>query len=201
MRHGPRDDPERIRLALAESRRFAHRTDEDALPAPTAAGSPPPKTGSELDAYLLAGITEFWRAYRQYAGVLHFVYLTGSDPLGYTSDHFRDVEKLQLDPPFQDYLSNAFARLGVYLSFWKPTLSPSKQTLQVMLVNDDNDVAAGTLTVSLQSKSGEEAARSETPFRIAGLGQTTMYINLDVPNSPGDFILEAKADAEKASPR
>ena len=154
----------------------------------------------ELNAYLLAGITEFWRAYRQYAGVLHFVYLTGSDPLGYTSDHFRDVEKLQLDPHFQDYLSNAFAPLGVYLSFWKPTLSPSKQTLQVMLVNDDNDVAAGTLTVSLQSKSGEEAARSETPFRIAGLGQTTMYINLDVPNSPGDFILEAKADAGKGEP-
>ena len=46
----------------------------------------------ELNAYLLAGITEYWRAYRQYAGVLHFGYLTSSDPEGYTSDHFRDVQ-------------------------------------------------------------------------------------------------------------
>jgi hypothetical protein len=69
------------------------------------------------NAYLLAGITEFWRAYRQYAAVLHFVYLTSSDPLGYTSDHFRDVEKLDLDPYFRDYMSQAFAPLGVYLSF------------------------------------------------------------------------------------
>ena len=37
-----------------------------------------------LNAYLLGGITEYWRAYRQYAGVLHFVYLTSSDPAGYT---------------------------------------------------------------------------------------------------------------------
>src|SRR6267378_7415658 len=65
----------------------------------------------ELNAYLLAGITEYWRAYRQYAGVLHFVYLTGSDPGGYTADHFRDVEKLELNPEFFDYMSNAFAPL------------------------------------------------------------------------------------------
>src|ERR1035438_3279472 len=33
-----------------------------------------------MQAYLLGGETEFWRAYRRYAGVLHFVYLTASDP-------------------------------------------------------------------------------------------------------------------------
>ena len=38
----------------------------------------------DLNAYLLAGLTEYWRAYRHYAGVLHFVYLTGSNPGGYT---------------------------------------------------------------------------------------------------------------------
>ena len=73
-------------------------------------------------AYLLGGITEYWRAYRQYAGVLHFVYLMSSDPLGYTADHFRDIEKLELDPYFRDAMSNAFAPLGVYLSFWQPDI-------------------------------------------------------------------------------
>src|SRR6185369_6367843 len=44
-----------------------------------------------MNAYLLGGITEYWRAYRHFAGVLHFVYLMSSDPLGYTADHFRDI--------------------------------------------------------------------------------------------------------------
>ncbi len=153
-----------------------------------------------LNAYLLAGITEFWRAYRQYAAVLHFVYLTGSDPLGYTSDNFRDVEKLELDPHFRDYMSQAFAPLGVYLNFWQPQLTPGKRTFQVLLVNDEYQPASGTLTISLATKSGSELARAQKPFRVAALGQTTLYIDLDIPNAPGDAMLQAKADAGKAPP-
>ena len=42
--------------------------------------------------------------------------------MGYTSDHFRDVENLELEPHFDDYMSQAFPPLGVYLNFWQPTL-------------------------------------------------------------------------------
>src|ERR1019366_6759191 len=153
-----------------------------------------------LNAYLLAGITEFWRAYRQYAAVLHFVYLMSSDPLGYTADHFRDVEKLELEPHFRDYMSHAFAPLGVYLSFWQPKLAAGKQTFQVMLVNDEYHAAAGSVTVSLLSASGSEAARAQAPFQVGSLGQTTLYIDLDVPHTPGDFLLQAKADAGNGRP-
>jgi beta-galactosidase len=153
-----------------------------------------------MNAYLLAGITEFWRAYRQYAAVLHFVYLMSSDPLGYTADHFRDVEKLELEPHFRDYMSHAFAPLGVYLSYWQPKLAAGKQTFQVMLVNDEYNAAAGSVTLSLQSKSGDEAARVQAPFQVSSLGQTTLYIDLDVPNTPGDFLLQAKAEAGKGRP-
>ena len=153
-----------------------------------------------LNAYLLAGITEFWRAYRQYAAVLHFVYLMSSDPLGYTADHFRDVEKLELEPHFRDYMSHAFAPLGVYLSFWQPKLAAGKQTFQVMLVNDEYHAAAGSVTVSLLSASGGEAARAQAPFQVGSLGQTTLYIDLDVPHTPGDFLLQAKADAGNGKP-
>ena len=164
---------------------------------------PPNATAEDrfaLNAYLLGGITEFWRAYRQYAAVLHFVYLMSSDPLGYTADHFRDVEKLELEPHFRDYMSHAFAPLGVYLSFWQPKLPAGKRTFQVMLVNDEYHSAAGTLTVSLQSKSGDEAARAQAPFQVAALGQTTLYIDLEVPNTPGDFLLRATADAGNGKP-
>src|ERR1035437_3475518 len=153
-----------------------------------------------LNAYLLAGITEFWRAYRQYAAVLHFVYLMSSDPLGYTADHFRDVEKLELEPHFRDYMSHAFAPLGVYLSFWQPKLPAGKRTFQVMLVNDEYHAAAGSVTVSLLSASGGEAARAQAPFQVGSLGQTTLYIDLDVPHTPGDFLLQAKADAGNGKP-
>lgn len=137
---------------------------------------------------------------RQYAGVLHFVYLMSSDPQGYTADHFRDVEKLELEPHFRDYMSHAFAPLGVYLSFWQPKLAAGKKTFQVMLVNDEYEAAAGTVTLSLQSKSGGDVAHAETPFEIGSLGQTTLYVDLDVPNTLGDFLLEARAAARKGKP-
>jgi hypothetical protein len=153
-----------------------------------------------LNAYLLAGITEFWRAYREYAGVLHFVYLMSSDPAGYTSDHFRDVEKLELDPHFRDYMSQAFAPLGVYLSFFQPEVAPGKRTFRVMLVNDEYQEASGTLTISLERKGAGEVARAQKPFTVGALGQTTFDIDLDLPNTPGDFLLQAKADRGKGQP-
>ena len=70
-----------------------------------------PEEKFELNAYLIGGLTEFWRAYRNYAGVLHFVYLTCSYPGVYTSDHFRDVETLELEPHFKNYVAEAFNRL------------------------------------------------------------------------------------------
>src|SRR5512147_2914951 len=91
----------------------------------------------DLYAYLLAGKTEFWRAHRHYAGIIHFVYLTCSYPGVYTADHFADVTKLKLDPAFADYLAEAFKPLGVYLNFFQPTLAPgTSRTFKVMLVND-----------------------------------------------------------------
>jgi len=145
-----------------------------------------------LNAYLLGGITEFWRAYRQYAGVLHFVYLMSSDPLGYTADHFRDVEKLELEPNFRDYMSQAFAPLGVYLSFWQPKLAPGKHTFHVMLVNDRPEADAGRLSLSLQDKSARELVHTEVPFQIGSLGQTTMYLDLDIPNATGESLVIAR---------
>ena len=147
-----------------------------------------------LNAYLLAGITEYWRAYRQYAGVLHFVYLTSSDPEGYTSDHFRDVERLELNSDFFDYMSNAFSPLGVYLNFWQPTLTAgSKQSLEVMMINDEPRPVEGTLTIALEAENGEQVEHETTKFSLAALGQQTYYIDFPVTRTTGKFLLEAIA--------
>jgi len=147
-----------------------------------------------LDAYLLAGITEYWRASRLYAGVLHFVYLTSCEPGGYTCDNFRDVQKLELDPDFRDYMSNAFAPLGVNLRFWHPALKPGETvSLPVVLTNDDPHPAQGTLAVVLESASGSVAARRDTAFSIPPLGQRTYIIDFPVPRVTGAYILKAAA--------
>jgi beta-galactosidase len=144
----------------------------------------------DLNAYLLAGITEYWRAYRRYAGVLHFVYLTSSDPAGYTSDHFRDVIKLALQPAFQDYMSNAFAPVGVNLSFWQPTVkSGSSRSLPVMLVNDEDREIEGTLTLALENMQKEKVVAQTAAFKIAPLGQKTIYNDFVFPKTTGDFLL------------
>ncbi|MGA8763982.1 MAG: glycoside hydrolase family 2 TIM barrel-domain containing protein, partial [Candidatus Sulfotelmatobacter sp.] len=153
-----------------------------------------------LNAYLLAGLTEYWRAYRQYAAVLHFVYLTSSDPAGYTSDHFRDVQKLELHPEFRDYMSNAFAPVGVYLSFWRPTIeAASLQSLPVMLVNDEDREVEGTLTLALENAKGERVATQTAKFKMAPLGQETSYTDFKFPQTTGDFLLRAIIEYKKDS--
>jgi beta-galactosidase len=151
-----------------------------------------PQQRLELNAYLLAGITEYWRAYRNYAGVLHFVYLTSSEPSGYTSDHFEEVQKLKLHSDFHDYLSNAFAPVGVYLSFWQPTVeSGAVQPLRIMLVNDEDRAVKGSLTLVLDTTQGQQVAQQTANFKVAPLGQDTIYQNFHFPGTTGDFVLQA----------
>lgn len=76
-----------------------------------------PQDRLALNAYLLAGKTEFFRAHREYAGVLHFVDLTFCYPNAYTCDHFQDVRSLTLEPGFADYVREAFKPRGVRINF------------------------------------------------------------------------------------
>jgi hypothetical protein len=146
-----------------------------------------------MNAYLLGGLTEFWRAYRNYAGVLHFVYLTSCYPGAYTCDHFEDVENLKLQPEFADYVGEAFKPLGVYLNFWQRTLAEGDREFVVMMVNDEPQTAAGKLALSLEDDSGECVERSESRFSIAPLGQETYRMELKVPAVKGKFTLKAAA--------
>src|SRR5882724_4752742 len=151
-----------------------------------------PQQRLALNAYLLAGITEYWRAYRRYAGVMHFVYLTASDAGGYTSDHFRDVKSLELHSEFRDYMSNAFSPVGVYLSYWQPvTPAGPAKSLPVMLVNDEDREVHGALTLALEKASGERVASTKTNFTLAPLGQQTIHLDFEFPRSTGDFLLRA----------
>ena len=148
-----------------------------------------------LSAYLLGGMTEFWRAHRNFAGVLHFVYLTYNKPEGYTSDHWRDVEKLDLDPYFADYVSEAFKPLGVYVNFWQFTLDAgSEHSYAVMLVNDYDKPVKGKLALSFESAGGQMTSTQEVLFELNPLGQMTYVLPLTSPKVKGDYLLKAMAN-------
>jgi hypothetical protein len=154
----------------------------------------------DMYSYLLGAKTEFWRAHRQYAGIIHFVFLTCSYPGVYTADHFADVTKLKLDPAFADYLGEAFKPLGVYLNFFQPTLhAGATREFTVMMVNDENRRLEGQLTLTLETKSGKVLASVQQPFTIAELGAATHRITLAIPHAAGACVLEAVARARGQS--
>jgi hypothetical protein len=148
----------------------------------------------DLYSYLLAGKTEFWRAHRHYAGIIHFVYLTCSYPGVYTADHFEDVPRLKLDPAFADYMGEAFKPLGVYLNFFQPTLPSGKsRSFKVMLVNDHSRPMRGKVRLRLENAQGKAVARAEQNFQLDALGEQSLEIVLAVPAVEGQFTLKAIA--------
>jgi hypothetical protein len=148
----------------------------------------------DLYSYLLGAKTEFWRAHRHYAGIIHFVYLTCSYPGVYTADHFADVTRLKLDPAFADYMGEAFKPLGVYLNFFQPTLAPrSQRTFKVMLVNDQSRPVSGRLALALLDAKGRTVAHADQPFAMESLGDQSLEIALAIPAGTGRHTLRATA--------
>jgi beta-galactosidase len=153
-----------------------------------------PQQRLEADGYLVGGLTEFWRAHRFYAGVLHFVYLTSCYQGAYTCDHFEDVASLKLHPGFEKYVGEAFKPLGVYVNFWQPKLKAgANRRFTVMMINDDSENATGKLVLSLEREDGTEVARKERPFTLNALGQQTYEVDLEVPAAHGKCALKATA--------
>jgi len=147
-----------------------------------------------MQAYLLAGETEYWRAHRRYAGVLHFVYLTTSAPNAFTSDHFTDVKALTLEPHFADYMTQAFKPLGVYINFWHEELAPNEmETLMVMMVNDLAQPRAGILRLQFLDERGKSASSVQIPFHLEALGADSYNITVRTPPETGKYTLMATA--------
>jgi beta-galactosidase len=149
-----------------------------------------------LQAYLLGGETEFWRAYRRYAGVLQLVYLTASDPKAFTSDEFRDLQTVQVEPPLAKAIEQAFNPLGVYLNFWQPALPAEQRGFTIAMVNDEDRPRSGTLRLSFTDAGGKEAVAEDLPFSLARLGAQPYVVSMKAPATPGNYSLQAIAIPE-----
>lgn len=144
-------------------------------------------------AYLMGGLTEYWRAYRQYAGVMFYTYLALDDPRAFTCDYFCDVERGILEPHFADYMREASKPLGVYIRFWQPSL-PTGQSRRydVMLVNDTHEAARGRLELSWELD-GKVVKQAVTPYTVPAAGQQTCQLDLATPQRGGEYMLKARA--------
>lgn len=148
-------------------------------------------------AYDIAAETEFFRATRRFAAVLHFAYLSESHPGGYTSDPFRDVRALQLDPHFAAFAAEAFKPLGVCLDFFQSKLTRgSTRTFAVKLVNDRPHALQGRIVLKLASRQGEVLAQSEARFALGAFGDGTVELSCAIPERLGPCWLNASARAD-----
>ena len=151
----------------------------------------------ELCGYTLAELTEFWRSTRRYAGVMYLAYLDADFP-GLncnTCDNFRDVQRLQLEPRFEDYMGEASKPLGVCIKYYLPSDLPNvERSYRVILTNDTYEPAQGKVELVWRTEAGDRVlARGERAFEVAALGQTNCDISLKTPSAPGKYVLVAKA--------
>ncbi len=152
-----------------------------------------------LYARLLAAKTEFWRAQRECAGVLHFCGLgysrAGDKPRpegGATSDHFIDLEKLTFEPNFEKYVRDAFAPVGLMLDYWGQDLPAGKEhEFKVVVINDLYENWQGRVRLRLLRNNDAITIRY-LPCTVAALGRETLSFRQPVPQEPGDYVVMAE---------
>jgi len=148
----------------------------------------------ELAAYLLGIETEYFRAHRNYAGVLHFTFLTGNFDHVITGDLFSDIETLEIHEPYKKYLIEAFRPLGVFINFTKKTIGEGTYLkIPVMMVNDEYMDLKGKLTLELNNEQGEIIYSGTKEFNVISLGQHTYEFNVRFPEIKGKYKLIAEA--------
>jgi hypothetical protein len=146
-------------------------------------------------AYMTAAETEYFRAHRNYAGVLHFVYLTGDYAGSATGDILQDANIPTVDPYFSKYLTQAFKPLGVYLNFWRTSLAADTTCkFAVMLTNDTYKADSGELKILIARKDdGQIVLENSQPYRVEDISGKSYLYKLHFPLKAGAYVMTATA--------
>ncbi|MCF7707412.1 MAG: hypothetical protein K9N52_00740 [Verrucomicrobia bacterium] len=155
----------------------------------------------------LAALTEFWRAHREAAGVLHFCGLGYSRPGfqsrpegGATSDHFIDLERLELEPNFVEYVKDAFSPVGLMVDFWKSEVEGgSTESVDVHIINDLLEKRSIELKLVLL-KGNDIVSRQSQKNVIEPLGKNIVEFSVKMPDTPGDYTIAAQFNDASGEP-
>ena len=159
-----------------------------------------------LYAKYLAALTEFWRAGRECAGVLHFCGLgysrAGDKPRpqgGATSDHFIDLENLTFEPNFERYVRDAFSPIGLMIDFWAEQLEAgSQQKFDIVLINDLPMPYKGPVRLVIE-RDGKTVAEKSKNCQIDGFGRIVLPFDMDIPKEEGQYQLVAELTLRDSS--
>ncbi len=148
----------------------------------------------------LAAMTEFWRARRKCAGVMHFCGLGHSRPGGITSDNFADLATLEFDPYFYKYVRDSFAPVSVVLDLWKEQVEPAARlTVPVIVVNDLEKPFDGGVTLRMQ-QDGKTAWQQTTQITVEPLGTAATQFEVQFPRQPAKCELIAEIRGHDGQP-
>ena len=153
----------------------------------------------DLYGYFLAGETEYFRAFRNYAGIQFFTYLTADYPQTFTCDLFEDIKKLKLNETYKRYMIEAFKPLGIYLHFWEGIININKDSVgrfPIMVINDEYRNLKGRLEIRIEKENGEVIEQSETTFFAPELTSGTYLIDCAYPSLAGEYFVKAIAYPE-----
>ena len=167
---------QRVRLALAEPRRHADHADARPLPERPRRRMPRRAQRFHMQATWLAADTEFWRAHRKAAAVMHFTTLGYCRPDGQTCDHWKKggVASLQWEPEFYRYVRDAFAPVGLMVDYLERPAGPrAKARVPVVLDQRSRPAVA---------RAGRVARETRRPGACSKRSRTAGWRRWDKPS-------------------
>lgn len=151
-----------------------------------------PEQRREWCARTMAAKSEYWRAQRCYAGIMHFCGLGYSREDGQTSDNFVDVANLVLEPHFARYVRDAFSPVGVVLNIWDEQVPPGRlHEAPVIVLNDLDTTVSGTVKVSVK-RDRTEVRKASLACLTGPYGKSTLTFPLPEPMKPGKYRIAAE---------
>jgi hypothetical protein len=154
----------------------------------------------------MAILTEYWRAHRKAAAVMHFCglgYSRPEIPRGQTSDNFIDLEKLTFEPSFYKYIKPAFSPIGLMLEVWDKSFSPNQEVnVPIHLINDLDPSWQGKLELSI-TRNNEVISSKVSEALVDAYGKIIVTIPISMPGEKGNYELKAEIvyDGETISSR
>ena len=156
-------------------------------------GEHPVELYRETHARMLAAMTEFWRARRECAGVLHFCGLAYSRKDGYTCDNFVDINTLEFEPQFLEYVGDSFSPLAVMIDYWQIEHKADVGSVDVPVVvtSDLGKPWKGKLVLKLL-RGDQVLQQEERPLSLNSLGQQSVKLTINFPKQKGRYRLVAE---------
>ena len=154
-----------------------------------------PQQRLEIYARRLAELTEYWRAHRRAAGVLHFcglAYSRSEEPRGQTSDHWIDIKNLTFEPEFYKYVKHAFSPVGLMIDSWEKSYNAGeKYQVPVFVINDLDETFTQKIEVSI-IKDEKTVSTVTKDVSIKPYEVLTVPFEISIPDEAGVYLLKAE---------